>query len=41
MRTIVDSLHRLYRSGKITEEQLKKMVSAKKITQEEFNYICS
>lgn len=39
MRTLVDSLLRLYRSGKITEQQLKKMVSNKKITQEEYNYI--
>jgi hypothetical protein len=41
MSTFVESVARLYRAGKLTQEQLKKLLTAKKITQQEYEYICS
>lgn len=39
MRTLVQSLRRLYLKGKVTIEKLQSMVDAGTITQEEFDYI--
>ena len=39
MSQLVESLKRLYRSGKIDKLKLQKMVKNNKISIEEFNYI--
>ncbi len=39
MRTLVESLKRLYAKGKVTAERLEGMVEAGTITQAEFDYI--
>lgn len=39
MRTLVESLKRLYKTDKVTTEKLEQMKSDNKITQEEFTYI--
>ena len=39
MRTLVQSLKRLYQKGKVTIEKLQSVVEAGTITQEEFDYI--
>ena len=39
MRTLVESLKRLYESNRITKEQLLLRVESNKITIEEYNYI--
>ena len=39
MRTLVESLKRLYKDNKITKEQLLQRVEYNKITIEEYNYI--
>lgn len=39
MREFVESLRRLYRKGSVTKTKLKTFVKAKKITQEEYDYI--
>ena len=39
MRTLVESLKRLYEDGRITKEQLLLRVESNKITIEEYNYI--
>ena len=39
MRTLVESLKRLYEDNKITKEQLLLRVKSNKITIEEYNYI--
>lgn len=41
MSSFVESLARLYRAGRLTQEQLKKLLTAKKITQKEYEFICS
>ena len=41
MNTLVESLKRLYSSGKVTEEKLTQMVEQSKITDEEKKYIMS
>ena len=39
MRTLVESLRRLYKDNRLTKEQLLKRVESNKITIEEYNYI--
>lgn len=39
MRTLVESLKRLYEAGKVTDEKLSQMVTDSKITSEEKTYI--
>lgn len=39
MRLLVESLKRLYQSGKLDEEKVMSMVSEGKITEEEMEYI--
>lgn len=39
MRALVESLKRLYKSGKITAERVEKLLTDGKITQEEYEYI--
>ena len=39
MRTLVQSLKRLYQKGKVTIEKLQSMVEAGTITQEEFDSV--
>lgn len=39
MRTLVESLKRLYEDNKLTKEQLLLRVESNKITIEEYNYI--
>ncbi|MBE5899504.1 MAG: XkdX family protein [Lachnospiraceae bacterium] len=39
MRTLVESLKRLYKKGKVTKKKLQEMVDAGTITQDEYNYI--
>ncbi len=39
MRTLVESLKRLYRKDKVTKKKLQEMVDAGTITQDEYNYI--
>ena len=39
MSRFVESLKRLYKSGKITEEKLAELLAEGKITQEEYDYI--
>lgn len=39
MRTLVESLKRLYGKGKVTKKKLQEMVDAGTITQEEYDYI--
>lgn len=39
MRTLVESLKRLYEDNKLTKEQLLLRVESSKITIEEYNYI--
>ena len=39
MRTLVESLKRLYKDNRITKEQLLQRVEYNKITIEEYNYI--
>ena len=39
MRTLVESLKRLYEDGRITKEQILQRVESGKITIEEYNYI--
>ena len=39
MRTLVDSLKRLYENNRLTKEQIIQMVESNKITSEEYNYI--
>lgn len=39
MIRFVESLKRLYKAGKVTEEKLSEMLSEGKITQEEYEYI--
>lgn len=39
MRTLIESLKRLYAKGNITKEKLADMIKKKTITQEEYLYI--
>ena len=39
MSRFVESLKRLYKSGKVTEEKLNKILAGGKITQKEYEYI--
>ena len=39
MRTLVESLKRLYENNKLTKEQILQRVESGKITIEEYNYI--
>lgn len=39
MSTLVESLRRLYKAGRVTDAKLKSMVKKKQITQEEYEYI--
>lgn len=39
MRTLAESLKRLYEAGKVTDEKLSQMVTDGKITDEEYQYI--
>ncbi len=39
MRTLVESLKRLYQADSVTMQKLDSMLSGDKITQEEYNYI--
>lgn len=39
MRTLVESLKRLYKNNRLTKEQLLSRVESNKITVEEYNYI--
>lgn len=39
MRPLVESLRRLYRAGKVTEEKITELYNNNKITEEEYNYI--
>ena len=39
MRTLVESLKRLYEDSRITKEQILQRVESNKITIEEYNYI--
>ena len=39
MRTLVESLKRLYEDSRITKEQILQRVESSKITIEEYNYI--
>lgn len=39
MRTLVESYKRLYKSGKLTKEELKNRVERNLITPDEYNYI--
>ena len=39
MRTLVESLKRLYENNKLTKEQILQRVESGKITTEEYNYI--
>lgn len=41
MRTLVESLKRLYSKGQVSDEKLTQMVTEKKITAEEKQYITS
>ena len=41
MRILVESLKRLYESGRVTKEELLDRVSSGKISQEEYEYITS
>lgn len=41
MRQFVESLARLYKAGKISQEHLNKMLRDKKISQEEYKFITS
>lgn len=39
MRALVESLRRLYKAGKITDEKVAELLTEGKITQEEYEYI--
>ena len=39
MRTLVESLKRLYKDNRLTKEQILQRVESNKITTEEYNYI--
>lgn len=39
MRALVESLRRLYKSGKITAEKVAELLTEGKITEEEYEYI--
>lgn len=39
MRTLVESLKRLYENNRLTKEQIIQMVESNKITIEEYNHI--
>nr|DAU66765.1 MAG TPA: hypothetical protein [Caudoviricetes sp.] len=39
MSTFVESLRRLFLSGKITDDKLKELLNEGKITEEEYQYI--
>ena len=39
MRTLVESLKRLYKKGKVTKEKLQSMVEEGTITEAEYKYI--
>lgn len=39
MRRFVESLKRLYKSGRITEERVQQLLDNEEITQDEYNYI--
>lgn len=41
MRILVESLKRLYESGRVTKEELLDRVAGRKISQEEYEYITS
>lgn len=41
MRILVESLKRLYESGRVTKEELLDRVAGSKISQEEYEYITS
>ena len=41
MRILVESLKRLYESGRVTKEELLDRVASGKISQEEYEYITS
>ena len=41
MRILVESLKRLYKSGRVTKEELLDRVASGKISQEEYEYIAS
>ena len=39
MRDLVESLHRLYKNGKVTKEKIDTLLAEGKITEEEYEYI--
>lgn len=39
MRTLVESLKRIYKKGKVTKKKLQEMVETGTITQAEYDYI--
>lgn len=39
MRRFVESLKRLYKTGRVTNERLQELLNNNEITQEEYNYI--
>lgn len=39
MRTLVESMKRLYKNGRITTDQIRERVTNGKISEEEFEYI--
>ena len=41
MRQFVESVNRIYKSYKITEQKLKELLNKNKITQQEYDYIIS
>jgi hypothetical protein len=41
MSPFVESIARLYQAGKLSKEQLNKLLSSGKITPQEYEYICS
>ena len=41
MSPFVESLARLYRNGKVTKEKIQSLLDKNKITQIEYDYVCS
>jgi hypothetical protein len=41
MNQFIESMRRLYSARKVNDAQLEKMLTSKKITKEEYNYIIS
>ena len=41
MNQFIESLYRLYKQDKITNDKLKELLTKKKITQQEYEYIIS